>query len=407
MAVVIHAPPGAFGASSIRGKKFEYSFNYSVLLWRAIGGDGMKLDYNALVASVYDAALDRALWPAVLEAAARYFGASHSIVYTPDVALDMGGFFLSHNVAKEMIDAHEAHYRSLDLWTLGHHSRFGDREGGFTGDMLVPFNVLMKSEFYADFLRPNGLHHLCTAAVHERPQAGQMVSFAMFRGPRRAGFEEHHRQVCEQLAPHIQRALVISERLRSCERERRVDSSMLDSAPVAIFLVDASAKVLRLTEAAEQLMRKATHLSLRSNRLWSVARDGRLTEAIRETARADMREPFSRLLVITDAAQSNRLHVLIVKAGMHLRGCAYVVVGPLATANSARFSSHLRLVYRLTSAEVRLCEMLIRGHSINEAAALLSIKRSTAVSQLKSVFSKTETRRQSELMRILLDISAL
>lgn len=367
----------------------------------------MTASFDALVASIYDAALDNNLWPAVLAAAARRFGASHSIVYTPDVAPPAGGFFLSHNVAKEMIDAHEAHYRPLDLWTLGHHSKFGNQEGGFTGDMLVPFNVLVNSEFYADFLRPNGLHHLCTSAVHERPQGGHLVSFAMFRGPRQAAFEEHDRRICERLAPHVQRALVVSERLRSCERERRVDASMLDSAPVAIFLVDASSKILRLTEAAERLAKEATYLCIRSSRLCSAARDERLVGVIREVARSDVREPFTRLLVLSSAERSERLHVLIVKAGMHLRGCAYVVVGSVATANSSRFAAHLHLEYRLTPAEVRLCEMLKRGHSINDAADLLSIKRSTAVSQLKSIFSKTETRRQSALIRVLIDLSTL
>jgi DNA-binding CsgD family transcriptional regulator len=367
----------------------------------------MKRDFDALVAGIYDAALDPGLWPTVLQAAALHFGASHSIVYTPDVPPQAGGFFMSHNVPPEMIAAHEAHYRPLDLWTLGHHARFGSKEGGFTGDMFVPFDILTKSEFYTDFLRPNGLHHLCTSVVHSRPQAGHLVSFAMFRGPRQSGFGQMDRQICGRLAPHVQRALVISERLQSSERARHVDATMLDSASSAIFLVNASAKVLRQTEAAERLVKTAAHLCMRSNRLCSASRGDRLEEAIREVAHGDLREPFSRLLVILGGEPPTRLHVLVVKAGMHLRGCAYVVVGPVATASSSRFGSHLQLVYRLTPAETKLCNLLKEGHSPKEAADLLSIKHSTAVSQLKSIFSKTETGRQSELIRLLIDLSAL
>jgi DNA-binding CsgD family transcriptional regulator len=62
----------------------------------------------------------------------------------------------------------------------------------------------------------------------------------------------------------------------------------------------------------------------------------------------------------------------------------------------------LRGYYGLTPAEVRLAALLMDGRSLEEAAEHLELSRHTVRSQVKRIFSKTETRRQSELVRLLL-----
>ena len=61
----------------------------------------------------------------------------------------------------------------------------------------------------------------------------------------------------------------------------------------------------------------------------------------------------------------------------------------------------LRRLYGLTRAESRLAGALMRGKSLGEAANELGITYHTARTQVKSVFGKTGTRRQGELIRIL------
>lgn len=365
----------------------------------------MNDDLNSLIASVYEAALDPRLWSSTLEAAADHFQASKTLFYTLETPLTSGGFFSSHNVASEAIAAYDARYRAMDAWILGHQRRFAGQEGAFTGDMLVPYGELVRTEFYADFMKPNDLYHLCNAGVHEREDGGQIVSFAMIRGPRQQAFEERHRRICQLLTPHLQRALLITHRLGACSHEKRTDLSMLDNAPVTLFLVDAHGIVKRMTEAAELLVQKNTHLGIKAGRLVATV-DRRFAEAVEEVANRHSATRFSRVLDLHDKAGSNRLHVLIARAGMHLPNLAYVVVGPLGASGWSALGTHLSQLYKVTKAEGRLCEQLAAGHSLAEAAETLSIRYSTAVSQLKSVFAKTGTSRQPDLMRLLIDIAA-
>ena len=60
----------------------------------------------------------------------------------------------------------------------------------------------------------------------------------------------------------------------------------------------------------------------------------------------------------------------------------------------------------LTAAEGKLAALLARGASVSDAAVQLGVSAHTARTQLKHIFAKTGTRRQSELIRLLVDESA-
>lgn len=68
-------------------------------------------------------------------------------------------------------------------------------------------------------------------------------------------------------------------------------------------------------------------------------------------------------------------------------------------------ASHRRL--GLTAAEARLTAKLVQGLSLTDAADALDITAHTARTQLKSIFAKTGVRRQSELLRLLTEVSTL
>jgi DNA-binding CsgD family transcriptional regulator len=62
----------------------------------------------------------------------------------------------------------------------------------------------------------------------------------------------------------------------------------------------------------------------------------------------------------------------------------------------------LHELYALTPAEARLALLLTTGRSVEESAHELGIALSTARGVLKAVFAKTDTKRQSDLVRVLL-----
>ena len=67
----------------------------------------------------------------------------------------------------------------------------------------------------------------------------------------------------------------------------------------------------------------------------------------------------------------------------------------------------LQEYFDLTCAEVKLAQSLARGLSLEEAARHLSIKMSTARTQLAAIFAKTGSQRQGKLIAILSRIAHL
>jgi len=68
-------------------------------------------------------------------------------------------------------------------------------------------------------------------------------------------------------------------------------------------------------------------------------------------------------------------------------------------------SDHLGAVcelYGLSQVETRLAHHLVSGKTLDEAAIAMRVKSPTARTYLKQIFSKTETHRQTELMRLLM-----
>lgn len=59
-------------------------------------------------------------------------------------------------------------------------------------------------------------------------------------------------------------------------------------------------------------------------------------------------------------------------------------------------------VYGLTAAEARVAVMLMQGKSLQETSVILQRTKETVRKQLQSIFEKTHTNRQSELLRLLM-----
>jgi DNA-binding CsgD family transcriptional regulator len=67
----------------------------------------------------------------------------------------------------------------------------------------------------------------------------------------------------------------------------------------------------------------------------------------------------------------------------------------------------LQAAFGLTEAEARLAALLASGEELRFAAEKLGITYGTARTRLAEIFQKTETRRQAELMKILLTTLAM
>jgi DNA-binding CsgD family transcriptional regulator len=85
--------------------------------------------------------------------------------------------------------------------------------------------------------------------------------------------------------------------------------------------------------------------------------------------------------------------------------CVLVTVVDLATL-SALDPAWLREAFGLTGREASLAAAIVDGAGLASAAERLGVSRATARSHLAAVFLKTETRRQAQLTRLIVEAAA-
>lgn len=190
---------------------------------------------------------------------------------------------------------------------------------------------------------------------------------------------------------------------------RRIGSfeSALDRSELAIILLDCSGSLLFANQVAEALLDAGDYLRRKGTGI--SARD--LGEAIRlqvaiEHVCADQgvegespvvalkrRHPLRPLLISISPARIEG------EDGPGL-GATLRIIDP--DRNVQPLLEPVCSYYRLSPVETRLACELARGATLDDAALALRIKPQTARSYLKQIFMKTDTNRQSDLIRMLL-----
>jgi DNA-binding CsgD family transcriptional regulator len=84
-----------------------------------------------------------------------------------------------------------------------------------------------------------------------------------------------------------------------------------------------------------------------------------------------------------------------------LRPAVCVVIVDPETDTSVPLG-RLQAVLGLTGAEARLAALLAAGYELRDAATQLDITYGSARTRLAAIFQKTDTRRQGELIKLLL-----
>jgi len=200
-------------------------------------------------------------------------------------------------------------------------------------------------------------------------------------------------------------------------RPRRLQShfvpldALVDRLSAPVLLVDRTGVLRHTNLAGTEALRQAEYLVLRNGCVGP--RSVRLKRQFVNILAAAPSDDST--IVASQQSSTMRLldgeghtAVLIVQA---LRWQASISGLPLADAvlflihadkTAPTSTTRLQIVFGLTPAETRLAEYLVAGKSLTEISEHLHLSRETIKSQLRSLFRKTGTHRQGELIALLL-----
>lgn len=360
-----------------------------------------------LIERIYAAAEDPRLWSDFLEGLAHSVGGTVTAMASEDLGSGHASVGAGVDFEGALSRAYEEYYASRNPWL---NACLGRNSGSVvTSQMLLPDRVIVKTEYYNDFLRKMKVRHLLGAIIfHENHRLSHI---SVLRPTRRGAFGDPEVTLLNNLTPHLQRALQLHTRIMALRGEKDAIEEALDRVPVGILLLDRSGKALLVNRAASEMFASKDGLTLRPEGL-AAATSGETTalrRLVTEAAATANGSGTGSGGVMAVSRPSLRRPFSVFVAPLTARKSAFAEVRPavavFVTDPERKLETDdgvLRCLYGFTPAESRVAVKLMQGESVEEAAGELDVSLNTARTHVKRLFEKTDTHRHRELLRVLL-----
>lgn len=319
---------------------------------------------------------------------------SANVVYTPRAARP---FQQISYFPMEYVTAYVSGYIDKDPWRRVAIAKAVDHRA-LPMDDDVPPERFIESAIYNDLLKRLGDDTGRCMGIQGMFD-GSHLHIAVHRPLTARPFSIADRRRLEETFRHAAKVMQLRAALDGERTLRRRTETMLDGVGAAVLLVDGAFRILGASESAVGILDARDGLSHRDGRL--VIADSAAATALR-SATAELIERaashHSSVLCPRPSARPSYRLVLAPAALDPNAGVTIVIDDPSTLA-----PSRLELLsdaYRLTPTEMRVTELLLAGASLEDVATARNVSIETVRAQLKSIFLKTQTHRQVDLVRL-------
>jgi DNA-binding CsgD family transcriptional regulator len=366
--------------------------------------DGETL--SRTIETIYDAAVSSDSWPVALDQLRKLFDCNRAFFVDRNLATMQGN-------AIGMDDPSRAEYFSVWRERNIYNTRTQTWRTGeiITGQQIVPPADLLRSDYYNGFLKPRDSYSLLRISLRVENHFHQSISLSRPRSAEE--FRKSDVELASKLFPHLQRAALITRRLQASGMTSAAVFELLEDNPTGIVLLSCSGDVIFANRAVRRMAELADSFMLRRSRIEALRQgDDAALQRLIEGATGQLHDPgVARGGPLRLPRKSGLRDYVVMVAPLSVASDAFdrpeikaciLITDPEATSKRPR--SMLRQIYGMTASEALVAERLIAGESPEEVATALAIKVATVRVHLAALFRKTQTRRQSELVRVLLSL---
>jgi DNA-binding CsgD family transcriptional regulator len=363
-------------------------------------GDG---EFSELVGLIYDAALDPDVWAVLLNRLADALSAQCGFIGSHNSSTNATAITAPRTDPEYLRSFIEYWARRAFIWNGGEKLPVGTI---IVRDMIVSRDEFCRTDYYNEWCKPQGVE--ATIATNLLVEGPLSTVIAMSRPYAEGDFDATEIRLFVELIPHLQRAVQLQLRLTGLDGLAEGSAEILNRLLQGVILVDGEARVMFANQVAESMLRAGRGLFL--------GRDGLRAEIPGETrqlrrAIADCVKPHPGFGGAGGHFRLSREHgvpLTFLVAPHHRLGWIDIarprailfIADPEAKANVRR--KWLREDFGLTPAEAAVAVEVLEADGLQAAAGRLGISLATAHTHLAHVFDKTSTRRQAELVRLLL-----
>jgi DNA-binding CsgD family transcriptional regulator/PAS domain-containing protein len=361
-------------------------------------------ELSDVIGAVYDCALDPLLWPATCRRISDLCESTGGGICVHDLRQMQNDQLFVFGYQPEFLEKLGAQYADSPMAVSDVVANIGD----VSALSMAQFH-LHEGRFFKEVLEPFGLQDMMWFPALRT--GGRMASLHASRSNAAPRYQAHDVGLFNLLAPHVCRALAISDALDIRALRSEMLEKTLDGLAAGVFLTARDGRVVYMNRAAEKQIKAGTSLRLAHHRLAPTdpAARAALSKAIDQSARdgaADVRAGEHSVAVPDGVGGGYIATLLPIESGR--RGG---VLAPFAASTAVFMQDPIQApampgeafarLHKLTGGELRVLLSLSQGLGGMEVADMLGISEATVRTHLQHMYSKTGTARQSDLLRLL------
>ena len=370
-------------------------------------------DITPIIGLAYEATLDPSKWSEAVSLLAETFGGVGTI-FSQDTLNADGTLFEAARFDPGAIQAYFDHFAALNPWT----PIIATLQPGavVASDDMVPRPTYERTEFYNDWLQPQGLY-LGLGCLLARDET-LLTQISVLRPFEADGHSPEERAAWAQAMPHFRRAMRVRREIGAAGLARDAAYGALERLAIGALVVDAVGRILFANRVALAWLKARDGIAEIGQRLR--AESAAATEALlalvtqaakppslvgdgwlplpRRFGPAGPRRPLGALVCPLQPESPATLSLI----GMPRPAALVLIRDPDAADAAGAQPAALMRLFGLTRAEARLTAALADGKSVEEIALENGTTLNTTRTHLKSVLSKTGTSRQGELVALVL-----
>ena len=307
---------------------------------------------------------------------------------------------------------YNAHFTKVDVWNPILNAQAPGRI--FNSAETVPSREFRQTEIYNDFFRNYDLFYGLGSNIAKSDNL--IARIGIHRSRSQGEFSEKEKRLLLSLLPHLQRAYKLSSHLEEVKSLNVGMQEALYRSASPLVLLDERGTVAFVNQRAETLLASKSALFIINNRLATTLAKGKkqldelINEAVATGNHKGVGSGAAMRLTSVDGEQRYNLLITpypdrtVAHLGFNRRICAAVFIHDSRQAGRLP-ADILKAIYGLTPSEIRLAEAVVEGLSPAEAASKFAVSVNTTRTQLRSLFAKTDTQRQPELVRLLMGLT--
>lgn len=371
-------------------------------------GDDRQL--HELIRLIYESSLDPSQWTPFVERYAVAVGPHAVGLLVQDYKNLRGNVNGSVGIDPYWQAKYAQYYASINVWLL-RGQPFLVPGRAMRAEEAVPQEDLLKSEFYNDFLKPQGHLYSLGGTILMEDSTGSYLTAT--RTKKSGTFTDQNERLLGLLLPHLQTAMRVHHRVSVLETSLLRANSALDNLRNGVILVDNRARVQFANRRAEELLKEEDGVLMSPDglRTGTVPETAELRQLIYNAARVF--EPgavhSTGMLSLTRRGDKNPLRLFVAPlppsaTGERSHPTAVIFVTALEWYEAPEPVVFEELL-GLTPAEARLAAALASGKSVQRYTRESGVMVSTTRTHIKRMYSKLGVTRQGDLMRILLSLA--